>query len=346
MIQFTTGNMFESGADCLVNTVNCEGYMGKGIAYQFKLRFPENNKAYVKECRSGRLRPGVIHYFVEDSITIVNFPTKDKWRLASKMEYIEDGMKALVDILPQMNVKKIAIPPLGCGNGGLDWGQVKGQIVKYLEPIQQQYDFLIYEPGRSYNAKPKLPPKMNVSSLILLKMRLNLQKFNNIRLQKTGYFTNIFLGEEYFKFDKWKYGPYSHAITIVAKSIREYQTYYDLDNSKDTYDMVYKTICSEKVNSKLQELETAVIKAAGFVNEIETDKMLEGISTIVYLLQNGGNMSVEEIVYRFQNWSVDKSERFDDGYIVECVQHLEKMGMIAKDDCGRYGIIPFKRHTL
>lgn len=80
MIEFVTGNIFDSGADCLINTVNCEGFMGKGIAYQFKMRFPQNNIDYVKACKSGKLKIGTIHYYKEDGVWIVNFPTKDKWR--------------------------------------------------------------------------------------------------------------------------------------------------------------------------------------------------------------------------------------------------------------------------
>ena len=86
MIKFVIGNIFESGADCLINTVNCEGFMGKGIAYQFKMRFPENNKSYVKACRTGTLTVGKVHSYIEEGITIVNFPTKNKWRENSKIE--------------------------------------------------------------------------------------------------------------------------------------------------------------------------------------------------------------------------------------------------------------------
>ena len=92
LIKYETGDMFASGAECLINTVNCEGYMGKGIAYQFKMKFPENNKSYVKACRNGSLRPGTLHVFVEDGITIINFPTKDRWREKSKLSYIETGL--------------------------------------------------------------------------------------------------------------------------------------------------------------------------------------------------------------------------------------------------------------
>ena len=114
LIKYTTGDMFQSGAECLVNTVNCEGYMGKGVAYQFKLKFPENNKAYIKACKDKTLHVGTIHTFVENGITIVNFPTKDKWRENSKISYIETALDVLVERLPGLHVKSVAIPPLGC----------------------------------------------------------------------------------------------------------------------------------------------------------------------------------------------------------------------------------------
>ena len=151
MITYTKGNMFESDADCLVNTVNCEGFMGKGIAYQFKVRFPENNKSYIKACKSGELTVGKVHYYVEDGITIVNFPTKDKWRANSKIEYIETGMDYFIKILPQLGVKKVAIPPLGCGNGGLLWEEVKKIIEDKIVNLQDKYDFIIIDCPPSLN---------------------------------------------------------------------------------------------------------------------------------------------------------------------------------------------------
>lgn len=141
MVEFVTGNIFDSGADCLINTVNCEGYMGKGIAYQFKMRFPENNIDYVKACKSGKLRIGTIHYYKEDGIWIVNFPTKDKWREKSKIDYIEKGLDMLVGFITEYKPKVIAIPPLGCGNGGLDWNIVKKIIIDKLQSVQGEYTF-------------------------------------------------------------------------------------------------------------------------------------------------------------------------------------------------------------
>ena len=317
MIEYRIGNLFECNADCLINTVNCEGFMGKGIAYQFKVRFPENNKSYIKACKSGELTVGKVHCYREDGITIVNFPTKNKWRENSKIEYIETGMDYFIKILPELGVKKIAIPPLGCGNGGLLWTDVKKIIEDKIINFTDKYDFIIFEPSTSYKVIPKKPPQISVSGLVLLDIRLNLKKFNRIRLQKAGYFVNLFLEEEYFKFDKWKYGPYSHSIDIVARNIKEYQDYYGIDNSRMTFEQIYQVICSEKVDNKFNKLHIAVKKSTEYINVIQTDKKLEGIATVLYLVQDGMPKNREQLIESFKSWSEDKANRFSDKYISE-----------------------------
>ncbi|MEY8336791.1 macro domain-containing protein [Lachnospiraceae bacterium 62-35] len=338
MIKFVTGNIFDSGADCLINTVNCEGFMGKGIAYQFKMRFPENNRDYVKACKRGSLRIGTIHYYKEDGIWIVNFPTKDKWREKAKIDYIEKGLEQLTSFIIEHNPRMIAIPPLGCGNGGLDWGVVKNVITEKLQLIEDKYTFLIYEPSISYKAVPKQAPNISVSGLALLQIRLHLKKFNALRLQKAGYFTNYFLEEDYFKFDKWKYGPYSHGIDIVARSLNEYQKYYGLTNSKDTYDQIYKVICSKKTEDKLEKLIPAIEKSTTYINQISTDKKLEGVATVLFIIQKNNRVSKEMIVQLFRKWSEDKAKRFAKSYIIDCIDYLERTNIIVKDICGSYEI--------
>ncbi len=338
MIKFITGNIFESGADCLVNTVNCEGYMGKGIAYQFKMRFPQNNLDYVKACKLGTLKIGTIHYYNEDGIWIVNFPTKDKWRANSKLEYVEKGLDQLVNFIIEYKPKTIAIPPLGCGNGGLEWNIVRELVVNKLHALENEYNFLIYEPSVSYKAVSKQAPDINVSGLVLLQIRLKLKKFNSLRLQKAGYFVNYFLEENYFKFDKWKYGPYAHSIDIVAKSLKEYQEYYNLNNSQDTYDQVYKVICSKKTEDKLAKLLPAVEKATFYVNQISTDKKLEGVATVLFIIQKNNQISEENIVRYFKEWSEDKAKRFSRAYIIECIHYLEETSIISKDVFGNYEV--------
>lgn len=338
MIEFVTGNIFDSGADCLINTVNCEGFMGKGIAYQFKMRFPQNNLDYVKACKSGKLRIGTIHYFREEGVWVVNFPTKNKWREKSKIDYIEKGLDQLAKFIAEYKPQIIAIPPLGCGNGGLDWKVVKSIIVEKLQSIGNEYTFLVYEPSISYKAIPKQAPDISVSGLALLQIRLHLKKFNALRLQKAGYFTNYYLEEDYFKFDKWKYGPYSHGIDIVARSLNEYQKYYGLTNSEDTYEQIYKVICSKKTEEKLEKLLPAIEKSTAYINQISTDKKLEGVATVLFIIQKNNQISKEMIVQLFREWSEDKAKRFPKSYIIECIDYLEKTDIIVKNICENYEI--------
>lgn len=336
MIKYEVGNIFESGADCLVNTVNCEGFMGKGIAYQFKLRYPQNNNDYIKACNSGLLHIGTIHTYKEDDVWIVNLPTKNKWREKSKISYVEIGLDCLIEFIRKEKPMKVAIPPLGCGNGGLDWKTVKPIISEKMKCIETECEILIYEPSISYTAIPKEPPKLSVSALSLLQIRMNLNKFSLIRLQKSCFFVNYYLGEEYYKFDKWKYGPYSHSIDIVAKSIKEYQSFYDLRSSKETYEQAYKVLCSKKTEEKLDKLMPAIKLSTEYINTIKTDKMVEGIATVMYLVQNNCNKDADGIVSLFKEWSEDKSERFEEQYILTCIDYLETTDIIQKDIFGHY----------
>ncbi len=336
MIEYKNGNMFQSDADCLVNTVNCEGYMGKGIAYQFKTRFPENNKAYIKECRTGRLRPGKLFIFVEDGKTIINFPTKDKWREKSKTEYILEGMKELVRLLPELNVRTVVIPPLGCGNGGLYWPNVKQIVESAIASLQDQYNFVIYEPSSQiYQVAVKAPPLLSVSALVLVKMKQSLHKFNKIRLQKCGYFINMFLGDSYFRFVKEKYGPYSHDMEIVANKIAEYSSFYNIMDTAKLYDAIYQTICSKKADEKIAVLNEPIIKAVDFVNTIESDHVLEGIATTMFLLCEK-QCSEEEVWNGFLQWPGDKAERFSRNEIGNYIAQLEMAGLVSRNLLGQY----------
>ena len=197
-------------------------------------------------------------------------------------------------------------------------------------------DFIIFEPSTSYKVIPKKPSQISVSGLVLLDIRLNLKKFNRIRLQKAGYFVNLFLEEEYFKFDKWKYGPYSHSIDIVARNIKEYQDYYGIDNSRMTFEQIYQVICSEKVDNKFNKLHIAVKKSTEYINVIQTDKKLEGIATVLYLVQDGMPKNREQLIESFKSWSEDKANRFSDKYISECINYLEDTSIILPDICGNY----------
>ena len=169
MIESTQGDLFEADAEALVNTVNCVGVMGRGIALQFKKTFPENFKQYKKQCDAKTLVPGTMFVFDTGNMFgqryIINFPTKNHWRGKSKIADIESGLTALIDEVRSRKIKSIAIPPLGCGLGGLNWNEVRPLIEEAFAELPD-VQVLLYEPGHApaaeKMAKVKAVPTMTV----------------------------------------------------------------------------------------------------------------------------------------------------------------------------------------
>lgn len=158
MIEFVNGDFFDFDADIRINTVNCVGVMGAGVALAFKQKYPEMFKDYVKQCNKGLIRPGIpsvweIGDMFSKKLEIINFPTKDHWRNPSEYEYIESGLKWLAVYLEKKQNVTVTLPALGCGHGGLDWDKVKGLIQRYLGHISNR--ILVFEPMSSKNAGRK-----------------------------------------------------------------------------------------------------------------------------------------------------------------------------------------------
>jgi O-acetyl-ADP-ribose deacetylase (regulator of RNase III) len=149
MIKYKKGDLLQSDAEAIVNTVNCVGVMGQGIALQFKKQFPENYKYYESACKRGNVIPGKMLVYEQNGLInprlIINFPTKRHWRGASRLEDIEQGLVNLTCIIQQYNIKSIAIPPLGCGLGGLNWDEVKTRIEAALAQLSD-VEIIVYEP--------------------------------------------------------------------------------------------------------------------------------------------------------------------------------------------------------
>ncbi|MDR0903172.1 MAG: macro domain-containing protein [Ruminococcus sp.] len=334
MTHYLTGNLFESPAEALVNTVNCEGYMGKGIAYQFKLRYPENNIAYEKACKSGQLHVGYIFYHAENGKTILNFPTKNKWREKSKTEYITMGLDSLSNVINDLKINSVAIPPLGSGNWGLTWIDVKNIIEdRFLPSVSPDVDIFIYEPSKEYKAISTAEPKLSLSSLVLMQIKLNLKKFNELRLQKTAFFMNIFLKDNYFRFIKGRYGPYDKAIDNLSKDIKAYQDFHGGFSTKEAYKLAYNTLISDRLDKNLKRMLPAIKSATDYVNDIEEDDRLECISTILFILQNSKTNDIN-IVNEFKSWSEDKAKRFSEEDILNGIEYLCETGILVRTFTG------------
>ena len=149
MIELTRGDILQANAEALVNTVNCVGVMGRGIAFQFKKAFPNNYKLYKSACDNKKVHPGDMLVYdlnrFKNPRFIINFPTKRHWKGKSKIEDIEKGLQALVDVIRKYNIHSVAIPPLGCGLGGLNWHEVKPLIENALR-VLHDVQVILYEP--------------------------------------------------------------------------------------------------------------------------------------------------------------------------------------------------------
>ena len=149
MIRFTQGNLLEARVEALVNTVNTVGVMGKGIALMFKERFPENFSAYAVACKTGDVRVGWM--FVQAGVEldgprwIINFPTKKHWRQPTQIEWIDAGLVDLKNVIQAKGIRSIALPALGCGNGGLEWNDVRPKIEATLGGLEN-VDVVVFEP--------------------------------------------------------------------------------------------------------------------------------------------------------------------------------------------------------
>jgi O-acetyl-ADP-ribose deacetylase (regulator of RNase III) len=148
MITYKTGDIFSSNAQVITNTVNCVGVMGKGLALAYKTKYPQMYADYKALCDAGKVKPGIPYLWEDDSVQILNFPTKRHWKQDSLLSDIELGLKYLAENYREMGISSIALPPLGCGLGGLSWADVKNLINKYLGAIPD-LDVYVYEQSES-----------------------------------------------------------------------------------------------------------------------------------------------------------------------------------------------------
>ena len=338
MIEYITGNILDSEAQALINTVNTMGVMGKGIALQFKKAYPNNYKAYEKACQNHEVKVGQM-FITSDSNTssgekvIINFPTKTNWRKPSEYKYIEDGLDNLVEIITKNKIKSIAIPPLGAGNGGLKWEMVK----KIIEQKLQHLDIpvYVYEPTaqiQEYLKKERV--KLTDARALLLYVLYDLVKngeyVSEFSSEKVCYFLQRFGAKKYFKldFEPNFYGPYSGKVRFVLNAINgSYLMGYSDMNKKpfepltliaDAYDTVKNHVES---NTELLEIANKTIT---FLSGFYSDFALELLSSIDYIATKEKTMDKLTISQRLEEWSDRKRSLFSNPkYIDISLKHLQ-----------------------
>lgn len=228
----TKSSVFEVGAQTIMNTVNCVGFMGAGLALEFRLRYPKLYEQYKKDCIEHKIKVGFVNYYEDDEVKAINFPTKDHFKNPSKIEWIEAGLDDFVHTYENHNVTSIAIPKLGSGNGGLDWDEVKRLIIKKTKDL----------PINVYICEDSNPPegiekKMFefIKSYNLLNLNLRSDRYRNIEF-------NIKKAKRFFEikgdgvgidsYESVFNAAYSYA---TGKEIRREYKNFTEDEIKSTY---------------------------------------------------------------------------------------------------------------
>lgn len=326
MIHFVTGNILDSNADALVNTVNTVGVMGKGIALQFKKQFPYNYKVYKEACKNKSLTIGQLLITEEESLLngkkiIINFPTKTHWRYPSEYEYIHKGLVALVDAIKKYNISSIAIPPLGSGNGGLDWQRVKKAIITTLEPLN--CEVYLYEPNDAIKEvldkeKTKLTPARAMMLSVLYDLVRNGELVSEFAAEKVAYFLQRFGAEKYFKleFKPNFYGPYSGKVRHVLYHLNgSYVMGYSAKDKKPFEElsllMNTESIVKEYLKKPENEhLNVIVEKTKNFLSGYYAPFGLELLSTVDFIMEEKQINNTENILKELENWSNRKRTLF------------------------------------
>ena len=222
--------MRQDDVDAIVNTVNCVGVMGKGIALQFRNKWPENNRAYEAACKAREVRLGRMFVFDSGGLVkpnyIINFPTKDHWRGKSSLESIREGLKDLVAQVKRLRIRSIAVPPLGCGNGGLEWSEVRPLIEGAFAELPD-VEVRLFEPSgapdpKSMEVKTRRP-RMTAGRAAILKVLATYRALeyglSRIEVQKLAYFLQEAGEELKLSFVKHRYGPYSEELRHALNSM-------------------------------------------------------------------------------------------------------------------------------
>jgi len=341
-MEFTTGNIFESNAEALVNTVNTVGVMGKGIALQFKERYPDNYVQYVAACKRGEVNIGKMFITATNSMVnpkwIINFPTKQHWMHKSSYEFINAGLDDLVIQLKERNIKSLAIPPLGAGQGGLDWQKVKAILIEKLSGLD--IEIVIYEPitqwqtakGNSEISK-LTKPRALVLSLINRYRQLGYE-ISLLEIQKLAYFLQR-MGQTDLKlnYKQFHYGPYAHNLQhllhqlengyiITNKSILDSKpldvVFLNIEQIDNIQAFIEKE-CNQTEKLRLKQVEQ-------LINGYESPFGLELLSTVDWIIKENRDTTLEPqlIKEKIKKWSERKDSSFSLDHIKSSVNKLEK----------------------
>jgi O-acetyl-ADP-ribose deacetylase (regulator of RNase III) len=344
-IQYLVGDLLkQEDVDAIVNTVNCVGIMGKGIALQFKNKWPDNFKLYKTACAQGLVEPGKMFVFDAGALAkphyIINFPTKQHWRASSKIDFIKTGLEDLVFQVQRLSIQSIAIPPLGCGNGGLDWAQVKPLIVKAFECVPD-VQVRLFEPGDTPTAKAMQVrterPKMTAGRAAILKVLDTYRELNyglsKIEVQKLGYFLQVSGQDLKLSFSKHTCGPYSdklrHALNRMeghfVKGVGDGVVEADIEPLPDALSEADRFVSLAGDQALIDRLE----RLRDLIDGFQSPYGMELLATVHWVAHNNSNVNgFESALTAIGAWSERKKELMEPAHVRVAWDRLDGQGWL------------------
>jgi O-acetyl-ADP-ribose deacetylase (regulator of RNase III) len=342
MIEFATGDILRADAEALVNTVNCVGIMGRGVALQFKNAFPANFKAYEAACRREEVQPGKMFVFETGTLTnpkfIINFPTKRHWRGKSRMEDIESGLQALVEEIRKCGIRSIAIPPLGSGLGGLNWAEVRPRIEAALRGIND-LSVVVFEPSSAPAAtKSREVPNMTPgrAALVVLMHRylggLMDPFVTLLEVHKLMYFMQEAGEPLKLKYAKAPYGPYAENLRHVLNAVEGHLVsgYADGGDAPDKeLELVPGAVQdAEAFLHDQQETLGRFDRVGQLVEGFETPFGLELLATVHWVAMRENARGAEDAAAKVYAWN-ERKRRFSPRQIGIAFNTLREKGWLT-----------------
>lgn len=323
MITVTQGDILRADAEAIINTVNCVGVMGRGIALQFKKAWPDNFNAYATACKNKEIQPGKMFIFETGQLTnpryIINFPTKRHWRGASRIEDIDSGLVALVSDIQRLGIKSVAIPPLGAGLGGLEWVVVREKIELAMQPLSN-VEVLLYEPaGAPENdkiAKQKAVPNMTAGRAVLIELVQRYLKglldpiVSLLEVHKLLYFMQEAGEPLRLQYEKAHYGPYAQNLRHVLNAIEGHFISGYADGG-DAPEKELKLVPgaiedAQKFLAQHPDTRARFEKVSRLVEGFESPQGLELLATVHWLSTHEHAKGTEELLLKVHSWNPRK----------------------------------------
>lgn len=347
-IEFVQGDLLSADVEALVNTVNCVGVMGKGLALQFKRQFPGVFKEYAAACRKGEVQIGqmlaVPTGLLSNPMWVINFPTKKHWRSPSKLEWIQEGLKSLVQVVRDYDIESIAIPPLGVGNGGLSWVLVKPLIEDAMGELEDVRVFIYSPSSNVHEIRPSERLRMTRTRALTIAL---LQRYvaerqevepwedlhgaSHLEIQKLMYFADIMEPRLNLRFAPGRYGPYSDRVRHILQEMEGTYTrglgdgsgkVLDLDPIAPTERGIDETVAFVDADQG-GAIPSVVDSVMEIVEGFEGPYGVELLASTDWVRRFHEVNNVSEIAEKLREWTERKGRLFTEHHVDSALRQLD-----------------------